>query len=207
MLDSVKLIDRGDIRADQDKRLFSTRAMLVNLSADKVRTALARQRWTRITKKVGNKDFKDIGYSYFEETTMLKGAQEGIEVRIRSRLLPGNDVQIDSGSILYNSMDLRHEDWSSLSARANIKARATQKNYLPPQIAEFGVSDRRTIPGHGDTYSLQVTFDSKTDKVDPRRARIAAVLHAAGDGTSSAATRADQRTEGVHVRAVCPGNA
>jgi hypothetical protein len=164
VLDSVKLLDLAHVKADQDARLFRTRGLLVNLTSERLRAALQPQRWTRILK-----NGKDVGYSYFQETTTLKGAQEGIEVRLRTRVVPGQDVQVDSGTIMFASMDIRHEDWSTLTATANVKARAANKEYNPPQIAEFGISDRRSIPGEGDVYNLQVQFEATggANKLEP----------------------------------------
>jgi hypothetical protein len=163
VLDSVKLLDLGAVRADQDARLFRTRGLLVNLTGDRLKGVLARQRWTRVLR-----NGKDVGYIYAEETTQLKGAQEGVEIRLRSRLMPQADTQVDAGSILFTSVDLRHEDWSTLTEYADLKQRAKQpREYKPPQLAEFGVSDRRSVPGRGDVYNLQVLFEGSRERLEP----------------------------------------
>ena len=162
VLDSVKLLDDADVRNDQNARLFRTRGLLVNITPDKLRQALISKQWTRI-----QKDGKDVGYAYYEEKTLVKGAQENLEIRTRSRVMPGNDVQNDVGSILHASVDLRHEDWSTVTQTSNAKARAAQKDYKPPQIAEFGVSDRRTVQGQGDVFSLQVIYEATDARNDP----------------------------------------
>jgi hypothetical protein len=154
ILDSVKLLNRDDIRRDQDERLFRTRALLVNFTPKRLTESMLPKQWARILK-----NGKDIGYTYFEERTNVKGGQEGIEVRTRSRVLPGKDVQIDVGSIVFSSVDLRHEDWSTLTQTANTKQRVANKEYKAPTITEFGVSDRRVIPGQGDDYDLAVQFE------------------------------------------------
>ena len=153
MLDSIKLLNREDIRRDQDERLFRTRALLVNFSASRLRDSMLPRQWARILK-----NGKDVGYTYFEEKADVKGGQEGIEVRTRSRVSPGKDVQVDVGSIVFSSMDLRHEDWSTLTQTAN-KKMLGNKDYKPPTITEFGVSDRRLVPGQGDAYKLEVHFE------------------------------------------------
>jgi hypothetical protein len=162
VLDSVKLLDDAEVRNDQNARLFRTRGLLVNLTADKLRQSLISKQWTRI-----QKGGKDIGYAYYEEKTLVKGAQENIEIRTRSRIMPGNDVQNDVGSILHASVDLRHEDWSTVTRTSNTKLRAAQKDYKPPQIAEFGVSDRRTVQGQGDVFSLQVIYEATDARNEP----------------------------------------
>jgi hypothetical protein len=162
VLDSVKLLDDADIRDDQNARLFRTRGLLVNLTSERLRQSLIPKQWTRI-----QKGGKDIGYAYYEEKTLVKGAQENVEIRTRSRIMPGNDVQNDVGSILHASVDLRHEDWSTVTQTSNLKLRAAQKDYKPPQIAEFGVSDRRTAQGQGDVFSLQVIYEATDARNDP----------------------------------------
>lgn len=162
VVDSVKLLDSDAVRADQDARLFRTRGLLVNLTPTKLRETLKPQQWLRILK-----NGKDVGYTYIEEKTITKGAQENVEIRIRSRVLPDANTQTDVGSILYASMDLRHEDWSTLGETVNLKQRAAVKDYKPPQLAEFGISDRRTVAGQGDVYTLQVQYDSATGRIEP----------------------------------------
>ena len=163
VLDSVDMLDLRGVRQDQDERLYRTRGLLVNLTPERLKKALQKQRWTRILK-----NGKDVGYTYVEERTDVKGGQEGIEVRTRSRMLPGKDTQVDVGSIFHVSMDLRHEDWSTLAERFNIKQRAANpKGFKPPQLTETGISDRKTIPGRGDDYTLQVVFESNSERVDP----------------------------------------
>jgi hypothetical protein len=164
VLDSVRLLDEGATRQDQDARLIRTRALLANLPPPRLQAALREKQWTRILK-----NGKDIGYSYIEERDqpLEKGGREGIEIRIRSRVLPGNDVQVDVGSILIASMDLYHEDWSTIVQTANVK-QIGSVGYKPPQVTEFGVSDRQPGPGRGDIYNLQVLFESTAgERVDP----------------------------------------
>lgn len=165
ILDSVRLLDGEDLRAEQDARLFATRAMLTNLLAgDRIRASLVKEQWRRVLKKG-----KDIGYLViFERVPDPKDRRDGVEVAIRSRMMPGPDLQIDSGSIFYATMDMRHEDWSTLTEYVNVKQRAAQpKDYKPPQIAEFGMSDRRAVLGRGDEFTLNVTFESTNEQLEP----------------------------------------
>jgi hypothetical protein len=163
VLDSVKMLDLRGVREDQDQRLYRTRGLLVNLTPTRLKKVLQKQHWTRILK-----NGKDIGYTYVEERADLKGGQEGIEIRTRSRMLPGNDTQADIGSIYHVSMDLRHEDWSTLAERFNIKQRAANpEKFKPPQLTETGISDRKSIPGRGDDYTLSVVFESNSERVEP----------------------------------------
>jgi hypothetical protein len=163
ILDSVELLDLKGVREDQDARLYRTRGLLVNLTPERLKKALVPQRWTRVMRKG-----KDIGYLYAEEKTEVKGAQEGVEIRTRSRLLPNADLQVDAGSILFTSMDLRHEDWSTLTEFVNVKERAAKgKEYRAPQLTENGIADRRAVPGQGDVFALQVLFESTRERLEP----------------------------------------
>lgn len=172
ILDSVRLLDLSAVRDDQNKRLFSTRALLLNLQPGRIRDTLLKpaegeefgKQWLRIQKKG-----KDIGYTFQMERTAIKGGQEGVEIRLRSRLMTSPDVRVDAGSINHSSLDMHHEDWSTLSEFINLKQLEKQgKAYKAPQIAEFGVSDKRAVPGQGDVYKLQVLFESTTgERLDP----------------------------------------
>jgi hypothetical protein len=172
ILDSVKLLDLAAVRDEQNKRLFSTRAMLLNLQPGRIRDTLLKpaegeefgKQWLRIQKKG-----KDIGYTFMMERTAIKGGQEGIEIRLRSRLMTSADAQVDAGSINHSSMDMHHEDWSTLSEFVNVKQREKQgKAYKAPQIAEFGISDKRAVPGQGDVFKLQVLYESTMgERLDP----------------------------------------
>jgi hypothetical protein len=114
------------------------------------------------------KNGTDVGYLViFERVPDPKERREGIEVSIRSRMMPNPNSQIDSGSVHYATMDMRHEDWSTLTEHVNVKQRAAEKNYKPPQIAEFGMSDRRAVLGRGDEYTLNVTFESTNEQLEP----------------------------------------
>lgn len=165
VLDSVRLLDGEELRAEQDARLFATRAMLANLLAgNRIRASLVKEQWRRVLKRG-----KDIGYLViFERVPDPKDRRDGVEVAIRSRMMPSPDLQVDSGSVFYATMDLRHEDWSTLTEYVNVKQRAAQpKDYKPPQIAEFGMSDRRAVLGRGDEFTLNVTFESTNEQLEP----------------------------------------
>jgi hypothetical protein len=170
VLDSVKLLDDQQVRDDQNARLIRTRGLLVNLvSSDPERKSpleqvLIPKQWTRILK-----NGKDIGYATYEEKMgARKGAQQTIEIRTRSRITPGNDIQNDVGSILNASIDFRHEDWSTVTQTSNLKLRAANPAaYKAPQLAEFGVSDRRTVQGQGDVFSLQVIYEATDARAEP----------------------------------------
>jgi hypothetical protein len=167
ILDSVRLLDQQDLRAEQDARLFSTRALMANLlGGERIRKALVKERWTRVLK-----NGKDVGYSIVRERVLdganRKGGQPGVEVAIRSRMMPSPDLQVDAGSIHFASMDMRHEDWSTLTEYVNLKQRAADKAYKAPQVAEFGAADRRALPGRGDDFTLSVTFESTQEQVNP----------------------------------------
>lgn len=163
ILDSVRLLDGEDLRAEQDARLFATRSVMLRFKPDRIRAALVKERWTRVLK-----NGKDVGYAIIRERVpSARDRREGVEIAIRSRMLPNPGLQVDSGSIMYATMDMRHEDWRTLTEYVNVKQRDAQKDYTPPQIAEFGVSDRRSVPGHADDYTLSVIFESTQEQVEP----------------------------------------
>jgi hypothetical protein len=138
VLDSVHLMDLAEIKAEQDQRLFRTRALFVSFTPTRVKSVLVPEQWLRITR-----DGRDIGYSYIvEEVQTLverggpEGPYEGVRVGIRSRILPREGVQYDSESWLNASLDRRTEDWSVITVINDGSAE-------PEQVSEFGSSSRQ----------------------------------------------------------------
>lgn len=148
VLDSVKLLDRAAIKADQDLRLFRTRTLYQNWTEKKLSGIVVPKQWMRIIQEDAKQPglWRDIGYSYIEESIDRKGAQDGITVGIRTRkyLEPGKQFpREDSESILFVTMDRSHEDWSRLLAFDPDGLPKGVKNPWPLAI-EFGSSDLRT---------------------------------------------------------------
>jgi hypothetical protein len=131
MLDSVKLLDRGAVKDDQNERLFRTRALFVNLTPARIRAALIPEQWMRLVL-----NGKDIGYTYIVEEPDDTAGPEGIRIGIRSRSYPDADIQVDGETWYFVSGDRDHENWSNLLWVQN-KAKKTND-----QITEFGSSDR-----------------------------------------------------------------
>lgn len=163
MLDSVRLTDRGAVRQDQEDRLDHTRALLVNLTGQRLRNSLIKEQWMRIIK-----DGKDIGYSYITEETAagiprkLTAAEvregksihdvvkpgDGVLVGIRGRMIvegvradkKRGDIQTDSQTWFYTTGDTKHEDWSRIIISDDHIS--PNKNY----VDEVGISDKRQKP-------------------------------------------------------------
>ncbi|MEO6435336.1 MAG: hypothetical protein ABIP55_06190, partial [Tepidisphaeraceae bacterium] len=130
-LESVKLLDRGQVKDDQNERLFRTRALYVNLTPKKLRDALVPEQWMRLVQ-----GGKDIGYTYLVEEPDEAAGKNGVKIGIRSRSYPDANVQVDGETWYFASGDRNHENWSNLLWVQN-KAKKTSD-----QITEFGSSDR-----------------------------------------------------------------
>ena len=151
MLDTVKLLDRGAVKEDQNQRLFRTRAFFTTLTAPKLRQTLIPEQWMRLIQ-----NGKDIGYMYIVEEIDSKGGADRVKVGIRSRTYPDDTNQVDAETWFIVNTDRRHEDWSNL---VWVQDRKTKKGN---QVVEIGSSDRRT------TRQLVATPE-KGDAKDPKQ--------------------------------------
>ena len=192
MVDTVKLLDRGVVKQDQNERLFRTRAFLTTLTPQKLRETVIPVQLMRLMQ-----DGKDIGYMcIFEEVEVVRDAQpaaanaagknepaaggggglDRLKVGIRSRTYPDDQTIVDGETWYIVNSDRRHEDWSNLMWIQNRKTKKAN------QVIEIGSSDRRTnrrvdnqlAVGDArdpkqppvrvfDTYELSV----KTDQAEP----------------------------------------
>jgi hypothetical protein len=133
ILDTVKLLDRTQVKADQNERLYRTRALFTTFNASKLRDTLIPEQWMRLIR-----EGKDIGYTYVVEEPDVAGKTEGIKVGIRSRSYPDADTQVDGETWFIVTSDRRHENWSNLVWIQNLKKKTAD------QVVEIGSSDRST---------------------------------------------------------------
>ncbi|HEV7300611.1 MAG TPA: hypothetical protein VGN72_14700 [Tepidisphaeraceae bacterium] len=131
VLDTVKLLDRSNIKMDQDQRLYRTRAFFVNLSQRAIENALVPEQWFRILK-----NGKDIGYLYTVEEKTKLGGFPAIQVGMRSRTFDDKKRQVDAEAWLRMSTDRKHEQWSRLSVAIDGDKRT--------HATEIGASDHAT---------------------------------------------------------------
>jgi len=119
IIDSVELLDLGQIKADQDARLFRTRGLFANLTGRNLNERLIPERYMRVLM-----DGRDVGYSYVVERpdVDIKGGNDGIKIGIRTRLMTkveNGQVQPfpreDSEAWMFTTLDRRIEDWSKIT--------------------------------------------------------------------------------------------
>lgn len=131
VVDSVEILDRRHIKEEQDQRLMRTRALLPNFNEQRLTKAIVPEQWLRIIR-----DGEDIGYQYVVEETYTYGTHSGVLIAVRSRVMPREDLRIDSEKSMFVSFDRRHGFWSA----------ATTYNDGEQDIIETGTSDQRTLP-------------------------------------------------------------
>lgn len=172
VLDTVKLLDRTDIKIDQDQRLYRTRALYVNLSQAKLEAALIPQQWFRMIR-----NGKDIGYLYtVEERTML-GGFPGIKIGMRSRTFDEKKRQVDAEAWLQMTGDRKHEKWSRMSVITDgkDKSHATEvgaSDLATKAVADYGDDNKQQIGEKAtirmvDEYPLTVKYAGKTGAPEP----------------------------------------
>ena len=172
VLDSVKLLDRGEIKEDQNQRLFRTRALFVNLTADRIKKSLVHEQWMRLIR-----DGKDIGYTYTVEEPDTAAGPDGVKIGIRSRSYPDSNTQVDGETWYAVSGDRRHENWSNLVWVQSISKKTSDL------VTELGSSDmvsKRVVVGQPpfpkgqnppvqvvDVYTLNVQTIAKQASAAP----------------------------------------
>jgi hypothetical protein len=148
VLDSVKLLDQSSVMQDQTERLFRTRAALVNLTEDKLRSAVRKEQWLLIMK-----NGKPLGYTYIVERIASdiprtgqglnlpnKGGADGVLIGVRSRMIPETGKQVDAETWQWMSFDRKHEVWSNLAILQ--EADPVDKTRIRKErVGEFGSSD------------------------------------------------------------------
>jgi hypothetical protein len=140
VLDSVRVLDPEKLRADQEDRLFKTRALFLTWSEAKHRSILIKEQWMRVLK-----DGKDVGYSYIVEDTEQRGVNPGVKVGIRSRMLStpvkptDSTTQLDTETWYHVAFDRRTESWTSQAFFQESKGKELEK-FL---VSEFGTSTQR----------------------------------------------------------------
>jgi hypothetical protein len=136
VLDTIRLLDQRPVVRDQEERLvFGTRALLVNLGGKgMLQSRLVPQQWFRLLR-----NGKDVGYVYTIEepadgipgdANALRrkkpgrrgaGGPEGILVGTRTRTMAGEEARVDVESWMFCANDRRVEEWSTLQVVENLK--------------------------------------------------------------------------------------
>lgn len=150
VIHSVTLMDRSQIKQDQDNRLFRTRAFYVNLKPEDIQHVLAGEQFLRLIK-----DGRDIGYSYVTEEPEKRFGADGFRIGIRSHSEPSPGTQVDSETMLTCSYDRRLEEWSIGLLAKDAKGNKTA-------LSEFGSSNQ-------DVEHIYDPIHGQTDPKDPRQ--------------------------------------
>lgn len=174
VLETVKLLDQSPIRDEQNRRLFATRSLFVNLTPERVTKALQKEQWLRLIR-----DGKDIGYSYVVEETardLPRGAQidaqssgpEGVLIGVRTRSIPGSGLQVDAESWMWSSFDRKFEKWTNFSllknpAKPEVDDRLSEIGSVNTQVklVRERVGSKELAPGE--------RFGRGRDQVDPNQ--------------------------------------
>lgn len=207
VVDTVALLDQTSVLDEQRHRLFRTRALFVNLTPTKLRDAITLADGAEVDQKTRQdgkheqflrilQDGKDVGYSYVIENEEKRGAMEGLSVGVRTRMTLATDpgamqpgvagkpaaattvVKTDSESLMWMSLDRKHETWRTLTLVDDGKNK--------DHTTEIGASDRqvervldRELPlgeetdernppvRHEEVYTLTVTTASTQVNAEP----------------------------------------
>ncbi len=196
MLETVKLLDRADLKKEQDQRLYRTEEFLSLLTEKQIRAVLVPQQLLRVIR-----DGKDVGYVRVTEKPATHANQDGVEIVLRSRIIssaapvaaangaPGNPGQIDRLATFFVAFDRHSEDWSVITTLNNGKTE-------PQTTTEMGNSDMEV---HHVLDADAVKNHEVVDPKDPKQPPVKTVEKY----TLSVSTYAKQRT-GVPVERELP---
>ncbi|HSV13059.1 MAG TPA: hypothetical protein VLI90_02285, partial [Tepidisphaeraceae bacterium] len=81
VLPTIKLLDRGVLKEEQDQRLFRTRELFATWDERRIKSALIPDQYLRVLR-----DGKDAGYLHVTERMAEHGGHEGVEIGLQSHL-------------------------------------------------------------------------------------------------------------------------
>jgi hypothetical protein len=191
MVDSIKVLDRTDIKEGQDQRLYRTRSLFLYWTPQKFADVMIPRQYLRVIQ-----NGKDVGYTYYEELPndpRLTGVDgPGIVVYERSHLQDVDDQkhqrQVDTGVFNYMSFDRRRERWTRSVVLHTIAANGqpdethttefgessweTKKIYAP----KIGVTDQKDPNAPpmrpADVHTLEVSIQSKGGNPEPLQVQL-----------------------------------
>jgi hypothetical protein len=82
VLETVKLLDRADLKKEQVKRLFRTREVFATWDVTRLKEALVAEQFLRIIR-----DGKDVGYMQERDQATQEGNNDGVEVTMKVHLV------------------------------------------------------------------------------------------------------------------------
>jgi len=152
MLDSIKLIDRSSIKLDQNARLFRTRAVFMNWKPELFEKVMKDKQYFLL-----ESEDQPIGYSYVEEHPDILDGDPGVNIYVRARTFT-KDGQVETGSKMFTTFDLKHEQWAHVAVYKDAKGEVTNHG------SEWGDSD----------FKQHRVFDDRfggNDSKDPKQPR------------------------------------
>lgn len=171
VVDSVVLLDRSDVREQQNQRLFATRAFLLNLTDERLMRPLVSERWLRLIQ-----DGKDVGYSYVVEETSERSGRRGVLIGVRSRTMTGTGAdqqQVDAESFMFTTADRRFEEWSNVarvSAAGNVRSssevgassKSVRRVLMQGQLPGDATDERQPPVRDVDEHRLTVVLSGRS---------------------------------------------
>lgn len=128
IVDSIAPQDLSAIKADQDDRLFRTRALFINWTRKTLLAAAWKEQMLRFRRQNDAGQWEDIGYAYIveepaeglprantKEAPVDPQHAAGLRVGMRMRSFPETGKTVDIESWMWVSFDRKHEVWSNIT--------------------------------------------------------------------------------------------
>lgn len=165
VLETVKLLDRGELYKEQVQRLFHTRELFATWSENRLKAALVSEQFLRVIR-----EGKDVGYIQERDQVTKKADSDGVQVMLRLHVqgdtnpvappapanpaatgtvlpssvlpaepaapaVPAGPTRMDRLVTMFVSFDRRHEQWSTQTVIDNGQG-------TPVRTSELGNSDQ-----------------------------------------------------------------
>ncbi len=203
MVATVVVFDRKELLQEQEKRIYQTKLLWVQLDRKKLLASIQPLHFMRILK-----DGKDIGFVQIDERLATHGGREGIEYIVHSRVETGADQMMDAARAQMTPADAAPENVvvsKGLAPTAPAGAAAAKATNLYTDSTYFVTFDRKhedwtTTTQVDQQVASQLTEMGNSDlieKVALNGAAVAAQMKAVKKGKQPPTTqpRADFKLE------------
>jgi hypothetical protein len=135
VVDSVQLLDQKALLADEEERLYRTRALLVNLP-NRIKEAITPEQYFRVMQ-----GGKDIGWMFVAEELGERQGENGFFVASLSEATAEKNLKVQVASEMFCCLNLKK------AKEAWVTVNIVEKDGAKSHASEFGQSEKRNERG------------------------------------------------------------
>jgi hypothetical protein len=133
VVDSVQLLDQKGLLADEEERLYRTRALLVSLPK-RIEAAILPEQYFRVMQ-----NGKDIGWMFVAEEVGERQGENGFFVASLSEATGEKNLKVQVASEMFCSLNLKK------AKEAWVTVNVVEKDGVKTHASEFGQSEKQTM--------------------------------------------------------------